>query len=108
MYFVKLDLSVSGLPASATRGYTRHIVKPFLADSPFDAIDKAQRVGDVSRYTSAVRNLYHAILSSLVYDHVPATGDVVLTARYTAIDPKNHKIAATYTRYYNFDDYVRD
>ena len=37
MYLVKLDLSVKGLPVSFTRGFTRHVAKTFLAESPFIA-----------------------------------------------------------------------
>ena len=107
MYLVKLDLSVSGLPASATRGCTRHVAKTFLAESPFIAIEKAQRLGDASRHVIAVDNLYNAVLNAILDDHVPATGDVVMTARYTAIDCNSYKTVATYTRYFDFND-VRD
>ena len=107
MYLVKLDLSVSGLPASATRGCTRHVAKTFLAESPFIAIEQAQRLGDAPRHAIAVDNLHNAVLNALLYDHVHATGDVVITARYTAIDCNSHKTVATYTRYFDFN-YVVD
>ena len=106
MYFVKLDLSVSGLPASATRGCTRHVAKTFLAESPIIAIEKAQRLGDAPRHYSAVDNLFNAVLNALLNDHVLASSDVVMTARYTAIDCKNHKTVATYTSYFDFNDVV--
>lgn len=108
MYIVKLDLSVKGLPASVTRGCTRHIAKSYDVDSPFIAIDKAQSFCYSPRYVSAVENLYSAVLCAILYDHVPATGDVIMNARYTVFDCDDNKCVATYVRHFNFDDFDDD
>lgn len=104
MYLVKLDLSVKGLPKNHSVNFPRQFSQALDCKSVFDALELARDVRSTPKLKSAVKLLFCSL-----YDIVDSNSlsGVVMSARYTLFNTTGVLVAA-YTRYYNFDDYVRD
>ena len=103
MYLVKLNLSVKGLPKHISLSFPRQLSQTLDCKSIFDALDLARDERYAPKLESAVMLLFCSL-----YDVVDSNSfsGVVMSARYKLFNT-SVVLVADYTRYYNFDDYVR-